>query len=348
MLQSVVLRLLKRCLLLVVIVGVGLYLGNKALNRYLDTPLSLVSSEQIEVPAGANLTRISRQLAEAGILELPQLLTFYGRFTEKTAIKVGEYNLSVGLTPRQLLDLLNSGQVIQYQLTFPEGLSFKEWLALLALQPKLDKTLSDLTEEVILKELGLDISHPEGWFFPDTYFYSSGESDRNILLQAHGRMREVLNDEWENKGVGLPFSTPYEALILASIVEKETGVGSERAQIAGVFVRRLEKGMRLQTDPTVIYGLGDQYKGNITRRHLKQPTDYNTYLIKGLPPTPIAMPGREAIHAALHPAEGSALYFVAKGDGSHYFSATLKEHSQAVKRYQLKRRSNYRSSPSVK
>jgi len=345
MFRSVVLRVLKLCLFLVVIVGVGLYLGNKALNSYLDTPLSLASPEQIVVPPGANLTRISKLLAEAEILELPQLLTLYGRLMEKTAIKVGEYNLSVGITPRQLLDLLNSGQVIQYQLTFPEGLNFKEWLALLASQPKLNKTLSGLSGEPLLKELGLEIIHPEGWFFPDTYLYSSGASDRDVLLQAHERMQEILNEEWKGKSKSLPFSTPYEALILASIVEKETGVGSERAQIAGVFVRRLEKGMRLQTDPTVIYGLGDQYQGNITRRHLKQPTKYNTYMIKGLPPTPIAMPGREAIHAALHPAEGRALYFVAKGDGSHYFSATLKEHSQAVKRYQLKRRSNYRSSP---
>ena len=158
-------------------------------------------------------------------------------------------------------------------------------------------------------------------------------------------MREVLDNEWQSREDGLPYQSPYEALTLASIVEKETGVGSERSQIAGVFVRRLKKGMRLQTDPTVIYGLGDQYQGNITRRHLKQETPYNTYLIKGLPPTPIAMPGREAIHATLHPAEGDALYFVAKGDGSHYFSATLEEHLQAVRRYQLQRRSNYRSSP---
>ena len=351
-LRSVVFRVLKRSLLLglliAVIAALGLYFGSKALNSYLDTPLSLASSEQIDVPAGANLTRISRQLAEAGILELPELFTLYARFTEQTAVKVGEYNLGAGTTPRQLLDLLNSGQVIQYQLTFPEGLNFKEWLVLLASQPKLKKTLSGLSGEALLKELNLEIAHPEGWFFPDTYLYSSGASDRDILLQAHERMQEILNEEWKGKSKKLPFSTPYEALILASIVEKETGVGSERAEIAGVFTRRLQKGMRLQTDPTVIYGLGDQYQGNITRRHLKQPTDYNTYVIKGLPPTPIAMPGRDALHATLHPAEGETLYFVAKGDGTHYFSTTLKEHSQAVKRYQLKRRSNYRSSPNTK
>lgn len=340
--------LFRQGLLFFLIACLGLYLGYNALNHYLDAPLPLVSDEQVEVPAGANLTRISKQLAADGILELPELFTLYARFTEQTAIKVGEYNLSVGLTPRQLLNLLNSGQVIQYQLTFPEGLNFKEWLSLLALQPKLNKTLTGLTEEALLKELGLEIAHPEGWFFPDTYLYSSGESDRDLLLQAHARMREILNEEWKNKSNDLPFSTPYEALILASIVEKETGVGSERTQIAGVFVRRLIKGMRLQTDPTVIYGLGDQYQGNITRRHLKQPTEYNTYMVNGLPPTPIAMPGREALYAALHPAKGNALYFVAKGDGSHYFSTTLKEHSQAVKRYQLRRRSNYRSSPEVK
>jgi UPF0755 protein len=253
--------------------------------------------------------------------------------------------LDEGINPRQLLDLLISGKVVNYQITFPEGLSFKEWRSILAKQPKLTKKLPGLTVQELLQQLSLGNNHPEGWFFPDTYLYTAGDSDYDILLQAYTRMRKILAEEWKNKSEDLPFSTPYEALILASIVEKETGVGSERGEIAGVFVRRLKKGMRLQTDPTVIYGLGDKYQGNITRSHLKQPTPYNTYVINGLPPTPIAMPGQDAIHAALHPVKGKSLYFVAKGDGSHYFSATFKEHVQAVKRYQLKRRSNYRSSP---
>lgn len=340
------LRLLLRWLL-VLIVGVPfcVYIGAASLKSYLDTPLNLQAEEQIEVPAGMSLTRLANQLADQGLLTLPQLFTAYARLTDQTAIRVGEYQLDAGINPRQLLDLLISGKVVNYQLTFPEGLSFKEWRAILAEQPKLTKKLSGLTAQELLQQLSLDIEHPEGWFFPDTYLYSAGDSDYDVLLQSHTRMRKILAEEWKSRSEGLPFNTPYEALILASIVEKETGVGSERGEIAGVFVRRLKKGMRLQTDPTVIYGLGDKYQGNITRSHLKQPTAYNTYVINGLPPTPIAMPGREAIHAALHPVKGKSLYFVAKGDGSHYFSATLKEHVQAVKRYQLKRSSNYRSSP---
>ena len=342
----VMLRIVLRKLLVFafVIPLIGLA-GYTALNHYLDAPLSLSSTALVDVPAGTSLTRLANRLADQEVLTYPQVLTVYARLTEQTGIRVGEYQLSVGLTPRQLLEQLNSGKVIQYQLTFPEGLNFKEWLSLLAEEPKLKKTLLGLSTEAVLQKLALDIDHPEGWFFPDTYSYSASETDADILRQAHKRMREILEDEWRNKQKDLPIKSAYEALILASIVEKETGVGSERSQIAGVFVRRLQKGMRLQTDPTVIYGLGDEYQGNITRRHLKQRTAYNTYVINGLPPTPIAMPGREAVHAALHPADGKALYFVAKGDGSHYFSATLKEHTKAVREYQLKRKENYRSSP---
>jgi len=340
------LRLLLRWfLVLVIAIPFCVYIGATSLKSYLDTPLNLQAEERIEVPAGMSLTRLANQLSAQGLLTLPQLFTVYARLTDQTDIRVGEYQLDVGINPRQLLDLLISGKVVHYQLTFPEGLSFREWRLILAEQPKLTKKLPDLTVQELLQQLAIDIEHPEGWFFPDTYLYSSGDSDSDILLQAHKRMREILAEEWKSKSENLPFSTPYEALILASIVEKETGVGSERGEIAGVFVRRLNKGMRLQTDPTVIYGLGDKYQGNITRRHLKQPSAYNTYVINGLPPTPIAMPGQDAIHAALHPVKGKSLYFVAKGDGSHYFSATLKEHVQAIKRYQLKRSSNYRSSP---
>ncbi|MEH6469330.1 MAG: endolytic transglycosylase MltG [Porticoccus sp.] len=341
------LRLILRWLLLcLALVTLGIMGGYWVLNDYLDTPLSGGDEPRvIEVESGSSLTKVARQLADHGILKRPALFTAYARLTSQTSIRVGEYPLDVGDTPRKLLERLMSGKVIYYQVTFPEGLNFKEWLSLIAEQPKLTQSLNDLTVPVLLEQLGLDINHPEGWFFPDTYSYSAADTDRDLLLRAHARMREVLDDEWQSREDGLPYQSLYEALTLASIVEKETGVGSERSQIAGVFVRRLKKGMRLQTDPTVIYGLGDQYQGNITRRHLKQETPYNTYLIKGLPPTPIAMPGREAIHATLHPAKSEALYFVAKGDGSHYFSATLEEHLQAVRRYQLQRRSNYRSSP---
>tara|TARA_R110001592_G_scaffold171117_3_gene409219 strand:+ start:66603 stop:67610 length:1008 start_codon:yes stop_codon:yes gene_type:complete len=333
-------------LLGVLLVTLSALAGYWYLETYLNTPLSEKKETQIMiVPSGANLTTVSTQLADQGLLTRPRLFVAYARLTHQTAIRVGEYQFDTGDTPRELLELLMTGKVVQYQLTVPEGLRFSEWLPLLASQSKLIHQLTGLSNNEIIQHLGLNIEHPEGWFFPDTYLYSSGDSDRDILMRAHTRMREILEEEWRNKAADLPYNSAYEALILASIVEKETGVGSERGEIAGVFVRRLKKGMRLQTDPTVIYGLGDQYQGNITRRHLKQPTAYNTYMIKGLPPTPIAMPGREAVHAALHPLEGDTLYFVAKGDGSHFFSATLEEHLKAVRRYQLKRKSNYRSSP---
>jgi UPF0755 protein len=342
MLRSV----LRWLLLSLVFLTLGITGGYWYLNSYLDTPLSGGDKPRvIEVESGSSLTKVAYHLANQGILKQPALFTAYARLTSQTRIRVGEYQLDTGDTPRALLERLMSGKVIYYQITFPEGLNFKEWLSLIARQPKLTQSLGGLATSVLLEQLGIDIDHPEGWFFPDTYRYSAADTDRDVLLRAHARMQEVLDDEWKSREDGLIYQSPYEALTLASIVEKETGVGSERSQIAGVFVRRLKKGMRLQTDPTVIYGLGDQYQGNITRRHLKQETPYNTYMIKGLPPTPIAMPGREAIHATLHPAEGDALYFVAKGDGSHYFSATLEEHSQAVRRFQLQRRSNYRSSP---
>ncbi len=341
------LRVISRILLLgVLLVTLSALAGYWYLETYLNTPLSEKKETQIMiVPSGANLTTVSTQLADQGLLTRPRLFVAYARLTHQTAIRVGEYQFDTGDTPRELLELLMTGKVVQYQLTVPEGLRFSEWLPLLASQSKLIHQLTGLSNNEIIQHLGLNIEHPEGWFFPDTYLYSSGDSDRDILMRAHTRMREILEEEWRNKAADLPYNSAYEALILASIVEKETGVGSERGEIAGVFVRRLKKGMRLQTDPTVIYGLGDQYQGNITRRHLKQPTAYNTYMIKGLPPTPIAMPGREAVHAALHPLEGDTLYFVAKGDGSHFFSATLEEHLKAVRRYQLKRKSNYRSSP---
>ena len=196
---------------------------------------------------------------------------------------------------------------------------------------------------------GLDLAHPEGWFFPDTYSYSATDSVSDILVQAHGQMQRILDRAWQARDADLPYKTAYEALIMASIIEKETGVTYERPEIAGVFVRRLQRGMRLQTDPTVIYGMGDAYKGNIRRKHLKQLTAYNTYRINGLPPTPIAMPSAAAIEAALHPLPGSSLYFVARGDGSHYFSDSFAEHQRAVRQYQIKQRAqNYQSAPSKK
>jgi UPF0755 protein len=264
-----------------------------------------------------------------------QIIAYQREVTQK--LKAGEYTLQPGMTIPDLLTLLVSGKTRQYAITFPEGFTFKQIRQRLESNPNLQQQLQTMTVEELLKKLGSPYAHPEGLFFPETYFFEKGSSDYAVLKRAYQKMQKVLQQEWQTRQPGLPLETPYQALILASIVEKETAKPSERAIIAGVFIRRLQKGMLLQTDPTVIYGMGDRYQGNIRRKDLKQPTPYNTYVIQGLPPTPIAMPGREAIHAVLHPAKGKSLYFVAKGDGSHVFSATLREHVNAVNRYQKKR-----------
>jgi UPF0755 protein len=229
--------------------------------------------------------------------------------------------------------------------TLIEGATVKEMLASLADHETLEKTLSATDAITLSTELGLNVDSTEGLFLAETYYFERGATDRELLLRAHRQLNELLEKHWQNRDVNLPLKSSYEALILASIIEKETGLSSERGQISGVFVRRLNRGMRLQTDPTVIYGLGERYQGNLTRKHLKESTPYNTYRIPALPPTPIALVGEEAIVAALNPEPGKSLYFVAKGDGSHQFSDTLEQHNRAVREYQLKRRKDYRSTP---
>ena len=254
-----------------------------------------------------------------------------------TRLKAGEYELPVGLKPKDFLLLLSKGQTRKYSITFPEGWTFKQLRQALEADENLKLTIAELSDADILKKIGSEYTHPEGLFFPDTYQFEKQTTDLAILQQAYKKMLLVLNQQWENKVQDLPIATAYEALILASIVEKETGVASERPVIAGVFIRRLKIGMRLQTDPTVIYGMGENYQGNIRRKDLRELTAYNTYRIQGLPPTPIAMPGELAINAVLHPAQGNSLYFVAKGDGGHIFSATLADHNLAVNSFQRKR-----------
>jgi UPF0755 protein len=244
-----------------------------------------------------------------------------------------------------LLDKLNRGDVILHQVTLVEGWSFRQIMAALDEQAELTHLLKNKSASERLQQLNLPISALEGWFYPDTYIFSKGTSDLEILLQAYKKMRQTLDELWQTREADLPYRNDYEALIMASIVEKETGSAAERDRIAGVFVRRLRLGMRLQTDPTVIYGMGDAYVGKIGSRDLRRATDYNTYVIPGLPPTPIASPGRASLMAALHPDKSKALYFVAKGDGTSEFSDTLSEHQRAVTRYQLQRRSDYRSAP---
>ncbi|MGD8642936.1 MAG: endolytic transglycosylase MltG [Chromatiales bacterium] len=305
--------------------------------RFVDAPLALGEDGlEYEVPAGASLRAVAADLGERGVLSKPLYWRVLARVQDKAhRIKSGEYRLEPGLTPTGLLDLLVAGKTIQYSLTLVEGWSFKQVMGAIAEHPELVQTLDSEPPEAIMAALGAPGMHPEGWFYPDTYLFPSGTTDLQFLRRTYETMQRRLAAEWEARSQGLPLESPYEALILASIVEKETGAPDERGLIAAVFLRRLERGMRLQTDPTVIYGMGERYQGNIRKSDLLRDTPYNTYTRKGLPPTPIAMPGGDSIHAVLHPAESEALYFVATGDGRHHFSQTYEEHRQAVIDYQL-------------
>ncbi len=331
----------------------GLLVGGLALSfavwqqrAALDQPLVVTEERLLEVPVGATPGGLLSRLQSDGLLHKSFWLRLYWRFNlSEQSLRSGEYRLVPGMSAAELLDLWQRGEVVQYSLTLVEGWNFRQVRAALARADKLEQSLTTVSDAELMARLGQPEAHPEGRFFPDTYTYVRGESDFGLLKQAHGRLQRILAEEWAERAPNLPYKTPYQALIMASIIEKETGVPREREQIAGVFVRRLEHGMLLQTDPTVIYGLGERYNGKLGRAELLAASPYNTYVKPGLPPTPIALPGREAIHAALHPAAGRALYFVARGDGSHVFSETLGAHNRAVREYQLKRRADYRSSP---
>ncbi len=304
---------------------------------FVERPLVVKHPIIIEIRSGSSFNHIVQVLQDS---KLPvnkywlKLLAYQKKLTHQ--LKAGEYELPVGMTAIQLLDLLSQGRTRQHQITFPEGWTFKALRQTLAKNSYLQHTMTQLSDKQIMQQLGSSYSYPEGLFFPDTYHFEKHDSDSSILQRAYKKMQQVLATEWKKRRDGLPLKSPYEALILASIVEKETGDASERALIAGVFTRRLNKKMRLQTDPTVIYGMGEHYQGNIRKQDLRTLTPYNTYKINGLPPTPIAMPGKEAIHAVLHPSTDNSLYFVAKGDGTHVFSTRLTEHNKAVNAYQRK------------
>ncbi|WP_349431481.1 endolytic transglycosylase MltG [Methylomarinum sp. Ch1-1] len=329
-------RLLLVFVLLAVIIGGWLW---SAYQSALHEPVVKESGHLIEIVKGDSFRKITAKL-QAQRLDIDsfwfKLIAYQNKVTDK--LKTGEYALTPGMTMPDLLALFVSGKVKQYSITFPEGITFKQLVQMIAANPNLRHTLENSDDQAIMTRLGDKQKHPEGMFFPETYFFAKHSSDLDLLRRAYARMQRVLQQEWQNRQEGLPLQSPYQALILASIVEKETAVAEERAQIAGVFIRRLQKGMLLQTDPTVIYGMGERYQGNIRYRDLKESTPYNTYVIKGLPPTPIAMPGQDAIHAVLHPIEDGSLYFVARGDGSHVFSESLREHNRAVNKYQKKRR----------
>jgi len=313
-------------LLETVLVLAGLLMGASAwkIHSALEQPLNITQEELLDVPKGSTPTRTFLELETDGVIKDAFWLRIYWRFNlAGTPIHTGEYRMQPGMTVNGLIDLWKRGEVVQYSLTLVEGWNFHQVRAALAKDEKIEQTLKGLSDSEVMEKIGHRGLFPEGRFFPDTYRFVRGVSDVELLKKAFDRLDEVLAKEWENRSADAPYSEPYQELIMASLVEKETGVPQERGQIAGVFVRRMALGMQLQTDPTVIYGLGDRYTGKLTRAHLKEPTPYNTYVIPGLPPTPIAMVGREAIHAALNPVEGNSLYFVARGDGSHVSLMTL-------------------------
>ncbi len=329
-----------------VLAGLGLGFAYWQQNEALHQPLNVAQEQMLDVPAGSTPGGLLNRLQADGVIKDAFWLRLYWRFNlSDEALHSGEYRMTPGMDAQSLLALWQRGEVVQYSLTLVEGWNFRQVRAALGKQPKLEQTLGNLTDSELMAKIGHPDVFPEGRFFPDTYRYVRGMTDAEILKQAYKRLDEVLNDEWAKRAADVPYADPYQALIMASLVEKETGVPQERGQIAGVFVRRLALGMLLQTDPTVIYGLGERYNGKLTRAHLKEPTPYNTYVITGMPPTPISLVGREAIHAALNPVAGSSLYFVARGDGSHVFSNDLDAHNAAVREFQLKRRADYRSSP---
>ena len=310
-------------------------------SRTLKEPLEFTDQQRtFTIEKGWSAKRVATELQKKGVVDKPHWFNLYTRVSKKGgAIKSGEFNIAGTPTIPELIDLFIKGQTVQYTGNIIEGSNFKQLRARLAQNPELIQTLSDMSNDEIMSALGLEGQHPEGLFFSDTYQFPKGTTDLEFLKRANTMLQKVLTEEWENRQPDIPLASPYEALVLASIVEKETAAPEERPLIAGVFMSRIKKKMRLQTDPTVIYGMGDSYDGNIRRSDLTTDTPYNTYTRAGLPPTPISMVGREAIHAVMHPDATKALYFVARGDasGTHQFSETLEQHNAAVRKYQLKR-----------
>ncbi len=293
------------------------------------------ASVEFRISSGSSLRSAASQMREAGVAINPDLLALLARWRGvATTIKAGSYAVNRGITPEQLLAKLARGDVTQGESTLVDGWTFAQWRARLDQHPDLKHETRDLAEAEIAARLGIEGGRIDGWLFPDTYLFDKQSSDLELFARAHRAMRKKLDGAWSERDQGLPYRNPYEALIMASIIEKETGRADDRTLVAAVFVNRLRKGMLLQTDPTVIYGLGEKFDGNLRKRDLQADTPYNTYTRSGLPPSPIAMPGAAAIHAAFHPADSDALYFVARGDGSSQFSKTLDEHNKAVSKYQ--------------
>lgn len=338
-------------IMLALVVG-AITFGVLYVNGQASSPLSISQPQLYTVEKGSNGYKVVRELRARELIDSPELATklWLKFFAANTHVKSGTYRLTPGLSLREVFGVLSRGEEHYFAVSLVEGLTLKEWLVTLKAKTELINDVSlDQVEETISTKSSVneekapmlwlnEASSAEGLFLADTYFFTANTAASSILKRAHKAMLDYVETQWQQRQPDLPLNSPYDALILASIIEKETAVSEERTKIAGVFVNRLRKNMRLQTDPTVIYGIGDTYDGNITRKHLRTPTPYNTYTIKGLPPTPIAMAGKEAIWAALNPMETDALYFVARGDGSHEFSSSLAAHNAAVRKYQLNRK----------
>jgi UPF0755 protein len=324
---------IKRLLVLAIVLAL---IAAGGLAWYATQPLRIEPlPKSINVLPGTHLRSLSVMLEREGVVGNAQAFWLLGRVLGKGGnLKVGVYRIDRPLSPLELYSKIERGDVSQAVVQFIEGKTLREVRAVLAAQPLLKNDSAQMSEAELAQAIGADEAHPEGLLFPDTYFYAPHTSDLEVLRRAYRLQRDKLMAAWETRAPGLPYRTPYEALIMASIVEKETGAAFERPQIAGVFINRMRLGMRLQTDPTVIYGLGKRFDGNLRKADLQRDTPYNTYTRRGLPPTPIAMPSEAAIRAALNPATTDALYFCARGDGTHVFSSTLAAHNRAVNRYQ--------------
>ncbi|MDO6407970.1 endolytic transglycosylase MltG [Pantoea phytobeneficialis] len=319
-----------------VIIGLAAAFSYWQIERFADTPLTLHQETIFTLPAGTGRVALEAQLESEHVIA-PSL--WFGPLLklepELARFKAGTYRLESNMTVRQLLELLASGKEAQFPVRFVEGSRLKEWLAQLRAAPYLKHTLKDDQFATVAAALKLDANQLEGGFYPDTYLYTANTSDVALLERAHARMNKLVDEIWQGRMDNLPYKKEQDLVTMASIIEKETGVSEERARVASVFINRLRIGMKLQTDPTVIYGLGDNYTGTITRKDLDTPTDYNTYTISGMPPGPIAMPGRASLEAAAHPEKTNYLYFVADGKGGHTFTTNLVSHNKAVQAYRL-------------
>lgn len=340
-------RLLTVFGLLLVAAAVAVLIVNQRVDAFMHSPLNVPDEGMaFDIPMGSSFASVSSKMVASDLIPDDHWLRLYVRWHDKAGvIQAGEYFVSPGATPHSLLEQFTNGSVRLYDFTIVEGWNHRELLGALHANEAVKATMTSEDWPALLEGLGAEVAHPEGLFLPETYRFPRETTDRALLSQAYELMQQTLAEEWSGRSSDTPVKSPYETLILASIVEKETARADERPKIAGVFARRIAKRMRLQTDPTVIYGIGPAFDGNLTRKHLRTDTPYNTYTRHGLPPTPIAMPGRAAINAVLNPAAGTELYFVATGlgDGSHKFSATKAEHDAAVSEYLARLRRNRRS-----